>query len=400
MEELGLSHILNAEGEKLQYVLGTLPGVTGPNPTIDELLQVNDSVQQTLSTAMQNQMFLQNKMSSALNASVMAGPTGPTGPTGATGAEQTLRVAPAGNATGGEAVVAATDVLKFSTSTLQMSVAGVAGGPVITIDGGVTDGTPLFNTRVGDAGTPVQMTAGSDLVFDTSTPDTISIDVATGSVVVDIKGRTVAAQYDETAAASYIPGQLVQYEGELYAVTAASPTSTPDVSEGFSLMLNADNAASIVGAGASGAAEVPQSVTDSITALQTAVSKLNVTANYSTTETETGAYFNGKKIYRRLFNVVVTAAIQVQTDTALISDAGYVGDIVNAGGNFYTGNLEEKYQISSSMTTASAPIYGFVFVSLDNKLTLRTESSQDRTGGRPASVWVDYTKFSDPVESV
>ncbi len=74
MEELGLSHILNAEGEKLQYVLGTLEGSGGLNPTLDELIQVNDSVQRTLSTAMQNQMFLQNKMATALGAAFPVSP--------------------------------------------------------------------------------------------------------------------------------------------------------------------------------------------------------------------------------------------------------------------------------------------------------------------------------------
>ena len=36
MEELALSHILNAEGEKLQYILGTLPGTNpcGPCPPV------------------------------------------------------------------------------------------------------------------------------------------------------------------------------------------------------------------------------------------------------------------------------------------------------------------------------------------------------------------------------
>lgn len=86
MEELGLSHILNAEGEKLQYVLGTLPGLTGPPATISDILAVNDSVRRTLDSTTRNQMFLQSKMESALSATVMVGPTGATGNTGATGA--------------------------------------------------------------------------------------------------------------------------------------------------------------------------------------------------------------------------------------------------------------------------------------------------------------------------
>ncbi len=41
MEKLGLSHILNAEGEKLQYILGTLPGLSGPPATVSDVLAAN-----------------------------------------------------------------------------------------------------------------------------------------------------------------------------------------------------------------------------------------------------------------------------------------------------------------------------------------------------------------------
>ena len=85
MEELGLSHIINAEGEKLQYVLGTLPGITGPGATIEDLLNTNESIQNLLQNASYNQLLLKSKMQQALSASEMTGPAGPAGPQGPPG---------------------------------------------------------------------------------------------------------------------------------------------------------------------------------------------------------------------------------------------------------------------------------------------------------------------------
>lgn len=85
MEELGLSHVINAEGEKLQYILGTLPGITGPEATIEDLLNANESIQNLLQNASYNQLLLRSKMQQALSASEMSGPTGPTGPQGPAG---------------------------------------------------------------------------------------------------------------------------------------------------------------------------------------------------------------------------------------------------------------------------------------------------------------------------
>ncbi len=67
MEELALSHILNAEGEKLQYILGTLPGAklcAGPQ----DVLAVNKSVTALVEAVTQNQMLLKNKLERVLDA--------------------------------------------------------------------------------------------------------------------------------------------------------------------------------------------------------------------------------------------------------------------------------------------------------------------------------------------
>ncbi len=89
MEEIGLSHIINAEGEKLQYALGTIPGLSPP-ATLSEILEVNESVQDMLSVAMKKELLLDNKLKRVSDLipdqGVATGPTGPTGATGAIGA--------------------------------------------------------------------------------------------------------------------------------------------------------------------------------------------------------------------------------------------------------------------------------------------------------------------------
>jgi hypothetical protein len=83
-EELSLSHILNAEGERLQYVLGTLPGLDEA-ASLDEVFRINQSVKDTLSGIMEQQMMLSAKLGAALKAPTVPGPAGPAGPAGPTG---------------------------------------------------------------------------------------------------------------------------------------------------------------------------------------------------------------------------------------------------------------------------------------------------------------------------
>jgi hypothetical protein len=61
-EELGLSHILNAEGEKIQSVVGTLPGLTPTVVPIGDLQAIDTSVTNTLHHIIKKEMLLEFKL--------------------------------------------------------------------------------------------------------------------------------------------------------------------------------------------------------------------------------------------------------------------------------------------------------------------------------------------------
>lgn len=63
MEEISLSHILNAEGEKLQSFLKSHPKI------LKDYLKMNDSVNKTLRTVVQSQILLQFKLEDVISLS-------------------------------------------------------------------------------------------------------------------------------------------------------------------------------------------------------------------------------------------------------------------------------------------------------------------------------------------
>ena len=70
--ETALSHILNAEGEKIQAAVGTLDKdgkKTDPTPTpsIPDLIKVNNSVEEVVSTITLLEAFLRKKLALALD---------------------------------------------------------------------------------------------------------------------------------------------------------------------------------------------------------------------------------------------------------------------------------------------------------------------------------------------
>ncbi len=68
VEELGLAHMINAEAEKIQFVVGTLEGqnIKTP-PTIEDLLEINRSVDKTLRSIIKKQILLQFKLEDTID---------------------------------------------------------------------------------------------------------------------------------------------------------------------------------------------------------------------------------------------------------------------------------------------------------------------------------------------
>lgn len=261
MEELGLSHIINAEGEKLQFLLGTLPGVSGIPATISDILNFDTSIQNTIKAIIQKQFLLQNKLDNVLSVPSAFGPTGatgptgstlgPTGPTGATGATGatgiagTTGVTGATGATGATGLTGATGPTGATSSTASglvshgffFSTAGgtFAPGAILPLDTTGSGTTPNL-TLAGDTVTialpgiyqvtyyynlldqdPVDLRGDVQLVlngipvsgtniFSNATPGGVSIgaqpSVGTALIVVTIAGSTLELVHTGSQGAS------------------------------------------------------------------------------------------------------------------------------------------------------------------------------------------------------
>ena len=71
MEEIGLSHIINAEAEKIQYMLGTLETKHDLSSArcycVEDILKVNKSVDRTLRDVLKNQIMLHMKFEDSID---------------------------------------------------------------------------------------------------------------------------------------------------------------------------------------------------------------------------------------------------------------------------------------------------------------------------------------------
>ncbi|ARW06394.1 BclA C-terminal domain-containing protein [Bacillus atrophaeus] len=220
MEELGMAHILNTEGEKIQYALGTLPSLTGPPSTLDDVLNMNASVRDTLDSLMKQELLLGSKLDSIANTPTLAGPTGVTGPTG-----------PAGGPTGPAGAIGPTGVTGAGLQGIVVFNPLVA--PTYTVGQVVLyNGSSYVVNTASPAGFP---DASADYTLLASAGPTGSTG-PTGATGAGLQGIT---PFDPAAAPFYLAGQVVLYEGSSYVVNTSNPSGVPGTSPDYTLLASA-----------------------------------------------------------------------------------------------------------------------------------------------------------------
>ncbi len=65
-EDAELARIIDAESERLRYVIEMLPGTEGPEPAIEQTLRIGEDIRRTLQTVTNMQMLSLQKLSQLL----------------------------------------------------------------------------------------------------------------------------------------------------------------------------------------------------------------------------------------------------------------------------------------------------------------------------------------------
>jgi hypothetical protein len=251
---------------------------------------------------------------------------------------------------------------------------------------------------------------GDTVYYATTTPNNVSINVATGATGAVVTFNVTGASGGGAGNYLVAPGTGATGAAVLYnalsnmlsfAVSGATGVT------GVSGATGMRGLSIIVTTGPSGPL-----VTFDTSALQQAINNFAVTQTYDPNvgEMATGATYNGKPVYRQAWYFTVTTGTGWINNHDLISTTQYVQSIVNTGGYYATGNAgnTERYPIGASMsdnTVKTPPTtpntagylanqnYGFPLVTTDNKLVFTSlTTGQPGRNDAPVFVWVDYTK--------
>lgn len=288
MEELGLSHVLNAEGEKIQYAVGTLHDQQTERPfTLDEVLSVNNSVLELMDAASANEMFLASKLQDIMKIPTIRGATGVPGVTGITGSDigntgtigitgVTGTTGPMGliGLTGPTGIMGAIGITGI-TGTTGITGATGATGPfgangaglngqlnfdpndannyslyqVILYDGniyavihtppsGVPGSSPdyLLLAAVGSTGEPGITGPTGNLGVTGTVAGVTGLTGETGELGATAPGMTGQIPFDINDIATYTVGQILSYGGATYVVRQAPPSGLPGQSADYSIV--------------------------------------------------------------------------------------------------------------------------------------------------------------------